>query len=83
MPTGRYGLAALIAASTSVGGAVDVAAELELDRELGEAERARRGELGDAGNLRELLLERRRHRRRHGLRIGARQLRRDLDGRDS
>ena len=33
------------------------------------------------GNLPELLLERRCHRRGHGLRIGARQLRRDLNGR--
>ena len=45
-----------------LGGAVDIAGELELDGELGEAERARRGQLGDAGDLGELLLERRRHR---------------------
>ncbi len=42
------------------------------------AERARRRHLGETRDLAELEFERRRHRRRHGLRIRARQLRRDL-----
>src|SRR5712672_2231855 len=57
-------------------------AEHELNRELGEAKRARRGQLRHAGNLGQLLLERRRHRGRHRLGIGARQLRGNLDRRE-
>ena len=43
------------------GGAVDVATQIELHRDRGEAERARRGHLDDAGNLPELQLEGRCH----------------------
>src|SRR6202158_4449485 len=45
------------------------------------SQRARRGHLGDPGNLAELFLERCCHRRCHGLRIGARQLRGHRDRR--
>ena len=54
---------------------VDGAAQVELQGDLGVAERARRRHLGQPGNLAELLFERRGDGRRHGLRIGARQLR--------
>ena len=50
---------------------VDVAAELELDGDRGRVERAHRGELGDAGNLSELPLERCGDRGRHRLGAGA------------
>ena len=56
---------------------VDRAAQLELQGDLDVAERARRRHLGEAGDLTELQLERRCHRGCHGLRVGARQLRRD------
>ena len=61
--------------------AIDVAGQIELHRDRGETERARRGHLDDARNLPELLLERRRHGGRHRLRIGARQLCRHGDRR--
>ncbi|MGY4337305.1 hypothetical protein ACVWW3_002211 [Bradyrhizobium sp. LM2.9] len=61
--------------------AVHRARQLELHRELGHAERTGRGELGDAGDLAELLFERRRQRRGDRSRVGAGQLRRDLDSR--
>ena len=57
---------------------IDLAVQVELQRDLGEAECARRCHLGETRNLAELEFERRRDRCRHGLRIGARQLRRDL-----
>ena len=56
---------------------IDAAAQLELQGDLGVAERTRRRHLGEAGDFAELLLERRCDRRRHGLRVGAGQLRRD------
>ena len=62
-------------------GAVDRAAQLELRGQLDEAERARRGQLGQAGDLAQLLFQRRRNRGCHGLRIGAGQLGADLNGR--
>ena len=62
------------------GGAVDVAAEIELQRDAGGAKPAGRGHLGEAGDGGELLLERGRDRRRHGVGARARQLRRDADG---
>ena len=43
-------------------GRIDVAAEVELHRDRADAEHARRGHLRDARNLRELALQRRRHR---------------------
>src|SRR5262249_27190382 len=61
--------------------AADVAVELELDRDRGDAERRRRGERGDAGDGGKLALDRRRHRCRHGFRACARQLSLDADGR--
>ena len=54
------------------GGAIDVARQIELHGDAGRALRAHRGELGDAGDFAQPLLDRRRDRRRHGLRIGAR-----------
>ena len=59
------------------GGAVEVAVEIELERDLRRAERVGRGHRLQAGDRRELILERRRHRRRHGFRAGAGQRRRD------
>jgi hypothetical protein len=65
-----------------VGGAVDAAVEVELDRHRGGAQRTRRSHLGDAGNLRELPLQRLRDRGSHGFGTAARQRCRDLDGRE-
>ena len=58
-------------------GPVDLAIQLELQGDLGVAERARGRHLGEARDLPELQFERRSHRGGHGLRIGARQLRGD------
>src|SRR5262249_51995752 len=58
---------------------IDLPAQIELQRDLRVAQRARRGHLGEARDLAELRLERRCHGRRHGLRIGAGQLCRDLE----
>ena len=55
-----------------LGGRVDVAVEIELQRDGGRAEHADRGHLSDAGNLSEPALERRRHGRCHGVGTGAR-----------
>ena len=65
-----------------IGGAVDVAVEVELDRDGGGAEIAGRRHLRDAGDLRELTLERLRHRGRHGFRACAGQGGCDLNGRE-
>ncbi len=65
-----------------VGGGIDRAVEIELDGDRGGAEIAGRGHLRDAGNLRELALQRLRDRRGHGFRAAAGQRRRDLDGRE-
>ena len=46
-------------------GAVDVAIEVELQNDVGRAQRAGRSHLGHAGDAAQLPLERRRHRRRH------------------
>ena len=62
--------------------AVDLAVEVELNRDVGVAERRGRGDLGDAGDLAKAPLQRRGHRRRHDRRIGARPARRDADGRE-
>ena len=62
--------------------AVDAAVQVELHRDAGRAERAARGQFGHAGNFAEPAFERRRDRRRHGLRIGARPARVDADGRE-
>ena len=64
-----------------VGGGVDRAVEIELDGDRSRAEIAGRGHLRDAGNLRELALQRLRDRRGHGLRAAAGQAGGDLDGR--
>ena len=53
---------------------VDVAIEIELNRNRGSVERTHRGQLRDPGNLPELALQRRRNGCRHGL--GARTLQR-------
>src|ERR1700674_2319707 len=57
---------------------IHLAVPIELQGDLGVAECARRRHLGEARDLAELQFEWRRHRRRHGLRIGAWQLGRDL-----
>ena len=57
--------------------AVEAAVERELERDLRRAERVDRRHLLEAGDRRELILERRRDRRAHRLRTGARQLRGD------
>ncbi len=59
---------------------VDVAVEVELQGDVGRAERARGSHLGDAGDASELPLQRRRHRRGHRLRACARQPRLHGDG---
>src|SRR5262245_51628936 len=59
---------------------VDVAVEIELNDDRGGAERAQRRELGDAGDLRELPLERRGDRGGHGLRACALKRGGDLNG---
>src|SRR5579864_6114217 len=64
-----------------LGGGVDVTFEVELNNDRGGAERTRRRHLRNAGDLTELLLERRRDRSRHGLGAGAGPGRRHLDGR--
>ena len=48
--------------------AVDVALEIELQRDQGRTDPAHRGHLGEAGQRGELLFERRRHRRGHRIR---------------
>ena len=63
-------------------GAVDRAVEVELQDDRGVSERRRRGHRRDAGDGRELALEDRGDRRRHGLGAGARKLGGDLDGRE-
>ena len=65
-----------------VGRTVDRAIEVELDRDRRRSEIARRGHLRDAGNLRQLTLQRLRHRRGHGFRTAAGQGRCDLNGRE-
>ena len=62
------------------GGAVDVAAEVELDGDVGGAEAARGGHLGDAGDVAELALQRRGDGGGHDLGAGARQAGVDRDG---
>ncbi len=57
-------------------GGVDVAAQIELQRDVGRALLARRVDVAQAGDARELLLERQRHGRRHRLGARARQRRR-------
>ena len=54
--------------------------KLELQGDAGRPVGARRGHLGDAGDQRELTLERGGDIRRHGLGAGAREVRADLDG---
>ena len=61
-------------------GRVDVAVEVELDGDGGRAERARRRHLRDAGDLRELRLERLGDRGGHGVGTGAGELGGNLNG---
>ena len=61
----------------SLAALVDAAVEIELDGHGGRAQRARRAHPRDAGNRRELALQRLRHRGRHGSRAAAGQRRRD------
>ena len=63
-------------------GGVDVAVEIELQRDLADAERTRRGHRLQRRDLAELALQRRGDQRGDGVGIGAGQLRRDLDGRE-
>ncbi len=63
-----------------LGGGVDIAVEIELQDHIHAAQAGRGQHLRHAGNLRELAFERRGHRGRHGLRIGAGQAGIDLDG---
>ncbi len=68
--------------------AVDVALQIELQRDQRRADAAGRGHLGQARQRGELLLERRRHRRGHRVRAGARVVdryrdRREIDFRQS
>ena len=63
------------------GGAVDVPVQVELHHDVAAAGGARRGHLVDAGNGRELPLERARDRRGHRARIAARQIGADEDRR--
>ncbi|MFO0669250.1 MAG: hypothetical protein U0235_06410 [Polyangiaceae bacterium] len=62
------------------GRGVDVAVEIELERDRRRAERARRRDLGHAGDATEAPLERGRDRRGHGLRARAGERRVDLYG---
>ena len=78
---GRRLDAALIAACTSCCGGVDVAVEVELQRDLRVREARDARHLRQRRHLAELALERRRHRRRHRVGARARQVRRDDDGR--
>ncbi len=64
------------------GGAVEAAVQVELERDLRRAERVDRGHRLEAGDHRELVLERRRDRRAHRLGTGAGQLRRDQQRRE-
>src|ERR1700730_16496872 len=63
-----------------VGGAVDIAVEVELNRHRRGSQITRRGHLGHAGNLRQLALQRLRHRGGHGFGAAARQAGGDLNG---
>ena len=62
-------------------GAVDVAVEIELQRDVGAARAARRGHRVEAGDGRELALERAGDRRRHRAGIAARQAGADVERR--
>ena len=61
---------------------IDIAVEIELNRNRRGAEGAERGHLGDAGDLAELAFERRCDRGRHGFGAGPGQRRGDLHGRE-
>ena len=61
---------------------IDIAVQIELNRNRRCAEGAERCHLGDAGDLAELAFERRCDRGRHGFRAGPRQCRGDLHGRE-
>ena len=61
-------------------GAVDVAADVELQHHLGRAHRAARGHLRDGGDGAQMPLQRRRHRGGHHFGAGARHAGADHDG---
>ncbi len=61
---------------------VDVAVEVELNRDLGRSRHARRGHRGDAGDRRKLPLDRGRHRRGDDLGVRTRKRGRDVDRRE-
>ena len=65
-----------------LGRGIDVAIQVELQGDVALTREIGRGHLRQAGDLGELVLERSRHRGRHGLGTRARQLCRDLDGRE-
>ena len=62
------------------GGAVELAAQVEFQRDLGIAERVRRRHGAQPGDHRELIFERRGHRRGHGFGAGAGKARRHQQG---
>ena len=61
-------------------GGVDVAVQIELQRDLADAEGTRRGHRRQRRDLAELALQRRGHQRRHRVGAGAGKLRGHLDG---
>ena len=63
-------------------GRVDIALEVELNGDRRRAERAERRHLRDAGDLPDLTFERRRDRRSHSVRAGARKRSSDLNRRE-
>ena len=63
-------------------GPVEAPVQIELQRDLRRAERVHRGHRLEARDRRELILERRRHRRAHRFRVGAWKLRRDEQRRE-
>jgi hypothetical protein len=71
----------LIAACNAARGPVEAAVEVELQRDIGSADRALRAHLGDVGYDAEVAFERRRHDRRHCLGADARFDRRHGNGR--
>ena len=75
------GIAGQIAGQVAAGGGdgclhvarrrIDIAAQIELQRDVARSQHARRSHLGDGCDASELALQRRRHRRCHGLGAGA------------
>ena len=82
MPAGKSGITAAIAVWTSTAALSMSRFEIELQRHVRAARRTRRGHLVDAGNRRELALERARHGRRHRRRVAAGQAGADVQRRE-